>query len=306
LALLKRRDAVLVCLVCEAEVPPESVLYRTLRRCPRCGFVFAPVELSDLQAHDLYQAAYFRGGEYAGYLEDRAALQRNFRQRMTTLAHFAPDGRLYEIGAAYGFFLELARERWQVEGIDVAAEACTYARQELGLDVRCGDFLELPLEPAAYDVFCLWDTIEHLRRPDLYLEKIARCLKSGGYLALTTGDIGSWSARLQGKHWRLIHPPTHLYYFSALTLARLLGRYGFTVVHVSHPGFYRSSEAMLRWFLSRFRRPGERLYRRLQGARWLRWSIYLNLYDIMFLIAQKQGSAASKDCLPEQHSLRVA
>ena len=58
---------------------------------------------------------------------------------------------------------------------------------------------------------CLWDTIEHLAEPEAYLEKIAKSLPVGGWLFLTTGDIGSPMARARGSRWRMIHPPTHLY-----------------------------------------------------------------------------------------------
>jgi SAM-dependent methyltransferase len=276
------------CIVCEAEVPGDDQLYESLLRCPDCGFVFADISVSDDEHHGRYQRDYFFGCEYADYLKSKDALQKNFRRRIETLAWFSYGGRLYEIGTAYGFFLELAQVRWRVEGIDIAEEACSYAREQLGLDVRCGEFLETPLETDGYDVFCMWDTIEHLREPDRYLEKIARHLRSGGYLALTTGDIGSWSAWLQGKRWRLIHPPTHLYYFSVQTMTRFLDCYGFNVVHLSHPGFYRSLEAMARWFLTPFGRCGEDVYDRVRNAVWTQKAIYVNLFDIMFVIARKR------------------
>ena len=61
-------------------------------------------------------------------------------------------------------------------------------------------------------------------------------------LALTTGDIGSVNARLRGHKWRMIHPPTHLHYFSAETMKALLDRHGFrqssiSVIPVSRENF---------------------------------------------------------------------
>ena len=276
------------CLVCQAEVPAESTLYDCLQHCPGCGFVFASRLPSDEEIRRLYQAAYFAGEEYADYVQDKAILQRNFRRLIRVLERFSTGGRLYEVGAAYGFFLELARERWQVEGIDVSEEACTYARQQLDLNVQCGEFLAVPLPESSYDVVCMWDTIEHLREPSRYVEKAACCLRPGGYLALTTGDIGSWSARVQGRYWRLIHPPTHLYYFSSLTIKRLLDRFGFEIVHLSYPGFYRSVGAMVRWLLVRI---GDRgfFYHKLKDRWWARVGVCLNMYDIMFVIARKNS-----------------
>lgn len=276
------------CLVCEATVSAENRLYGALLRCPSCGFVFADMALSEDEVRRIYGASYFEGGEYADYLADKPVLQQNFARRIETLVRYAPAGRLFEIGSAYGFFLELALERWQAAGIDISEEAVDHARNHLGLDVRCGEFLEADLGHAAYDVFCMWDTIEHLREPDRYIAKIGGHLRPGGCLALTTGDIGSWSARVQGRRWRLIHPPTHLSYFSIPTLTRLLGCCGFEVVHVSHPGFCRGLAAMLRPALARLGGWGAATYDRVERARWARASICLNLFDLMYVIGRKR------------------
>ena len=58
---------------------------------------------------------------------------------------------------------------------------------------------------------------------------------------MTTGDIGSLMARWRGARWRQIHPPTHLHYFSKLTLAQLLERHGFTVAYAGYDGMYPAS-----------------------------------------------------------------
>src|SRR5260370_17234881 len=86
----------------------------------------------------------------------------------------------------------------------------------------------------------MWDPIEHLRAPHLYVEKIARLTEPGSLLAVTTADVESFNSRLRGKSWRMIHPPTHLHYFSAATLTRLFDRYDFEVIYNRYCGFYRS------------------------------------------------------------------
>jgi hypothetical protein len=72
-----------------------------------------------------------------------------------------------------------------------------------------------------------------LLSPVELLEIVAsRDLEPGGLLALTTGDIGSLNARLRGSNWRMIHPPTHLHYFSVQSITSLLKRHGIDTVHV--------------------------------------------------------------------------
>jgi hypothetical protein len=87
----------------------------------------------------------------------------------------------------------------------------------------------------------MWDTIEHLRRPDLYVEKIASLTEPGALLTITTGDVQSLVARARGSKWRMIIPPVHLHFFSTDTLASLLNNYGFDVIYNRYCGYYRGA-----------------------------------------------------------------
>jgi len=191
-------------------------------------------------------------------------------------------GKLFEIGCAYGYFLDLARCHYDASGIDICEAAVRYATTKLGVDAICGDLLELPdAHHSDIDLICMWDVIEHLERPDQYLEAARQRLKPGGVLALTTGDISSLVARVRGRHWRLICPPHHLHYFSVRTLRKLLSRVGFDVVHISHPRFARTFKSAVG--LS-FSSPFVRSALTLGGK--LDFSFSLNTFDLMFVIAR--------------------
>ena len=274
-----------VCILCSTDASHHA-LYPGILKCPSCGLVFADAHVSAYDLRQLYQRKYFFGDEYLNYLEDKPVLQKNFTARIRTLRRFSTGGGLFEIGSAYGFFLELAQRHWNAEGCDMSEEACRYAQQQ-GLKATSGEFLHLPLNENQYDVVALWDTIEHLARPDLYVERASRLLKRGGVLCATTGDIGSTMSILRKHRWRLIHPPTHLYYFDRSTIERLFVKHGLEIVHFEHCGYYRSLQQMLYTLLvlnheTPFRK---RLYQILKPV--FGFSLYLNLYDIMFVIARK-------------------
>jgi 2-polyprenyl-3-methyl-5-hydroxy-6-metoxy-1,4-benzoquinol methylase len=252
--------------------------------------VSADVQLSHDELAKLYSHKYFAGEEYRDYVAERDLIERQFRARLARLRRFVPSPgskRLFEIGAAYGFFLSVARDVFErVEGIDIAADAAAMARESFGLPVASGDFLEHRID-GAVDVVCLWDTIEHLARPDLYVEKAAAITTPGGVLALTTGDIGSAVARIRGARWRQIHPPTHLHYFSRATLTRLLERFGFRPTYIGHEGMTRSVDTMA-YILLTIKRRQHRLYRMLKRAHVLDWHLHLNLRDILFVVAERR------------------
>jgi SAM-dependent methyltransferase len=275
------------CALCKSPGPMQA-LYPgvALDRCPACGLVFYR-ELNTVDPLAIYSRDYFHGAEYQDYRSSRAALQKTFRLRIRELVKYHSGGRLFEIGAAYGFFLDLAQKHWQVRGIDIAPDAVNYAREELKLAVEAGDFLDLPDEEGKYEIICMWDTIEHLVNPMAYLEKAARWLAPGGIIALTTGDIESLVARTQKEHWRLIHPPSHLFYFSRRTMHQALEQCGLTVRHASHVGYYRGVKAMLHGLFgsSPSKRPWLVRLLAMGGSKDI--PVYLNLYDILFAVAQK-------------------
>jgi SAM-dependent methyltransferase len=275
------------CLVCGGDYAPSRL--PGLLRCETCAFVTANLDLSRSELEDLYTAEYFAGKEYRDYVGERALTQKHFESRLGRLLPHVPDAsskRLFEIGSAHGFFLEVARPYFRsAAGIDISAAASSYARDVLHLPVATGDFLEFTL-PEAVDVVCLWDTIEHLKHPDRYLEKAASGLNPGGVIALTTGDIGSVVARMRGARWRQIHPPTHLHYFSRSTLLRLLERVGLVMSYIGYDGQYRSVD-MMAYILLAIKQQRPAVYAALKRTGLLNWNLYLNLYDIVFVIARK-------------------
>ena len=213
---------------------------RLLIQCCGCSLVRAADRFFDIDPARLYDADYFTGAEYVDYRGDRRAAGRNARRRIRILRRLAPASRtLFQIGCAYGYFLEAADRCWSSSGIEVSVHA---AREAERLGVRCmpGDYASAGAPSPAPDIVCMWDTIEHLLDPRGALEKVAAEIAPGGLVAISTGDIGAWLPRFQRAGWRQIHPPTHLWYFSAATLTRLLQDLGFRVLLVTHPPFYRS------------------------------------------------------------------
>lgn len=264
--------------------------YAGLRRCADCTHVWADLSIDTAGIQKLYQRSYFFGDEYGNYLEDRRIIEKNFAARLATLRRFltAAHTRLFEIGCAYGFFLNAARGQFDsVRGIDVSEDAVSHANGQLGLEVTCGDLLDADLAGRTFDVVCLWDTIEHLATPRRYVEAVAAHMPHGALIAVTTGDIGSLNARIQKARWRLIHPPTHLHYFTLHSLTRLLDRCGFRVVHVEYCGVYRSVGGMLHNLVAlrgRWPRLGAWLRRTTPSG----VDVYLNLHDIMYIIAERR------------------
>src|SRR5947209_1801418 len=102
------------CAACGSQGPFLPAL-DILLRCSQCDFIFADPQLSYEELIHLYGTSYFTGDEYIDYVGDKDAVQRSFRKKVAHMTKTAPHiKRVFEIGAAYGFFLELAKEQWEV------------------------------------------------------------------------------------------------------------------------------------------------------------------------------------------------
>jgi SAM-dependent methyltransferase len=278
------------CLVCAGQLAPARL--PGLLRCSVCGFVTANLDLTDEALRAIYGRDYFHGGEYLDYEREAESLRLNFRRRIAVLRKLKPDlaaADLFEVGCAYGYFLQEVRPFvHKASGIDISADAVRAATDQQQVDAREGDYLRFELERRV-DVVAIWDTIEHLRRPDLVIAKAARDLEPGGLLAITTGDIGSLVGRSRGGRWRMIHPPTHLHYFSVATLSRLLDRLGFDLAHVSHPGNSRKLRSVL-YFMLVLKGNSPGVYRLLQRLPLFNLGVTVNLFDIMYVVARRRAA----------------
>lgn len=276
------------CIVCGSN--KFDFLYKGILRCNRCGHSFADLDMSEKELHKIYNGGYFQGKEYLNYINDKNITQKNFKKRLGTLNKYLENGThnsLLEIGCAYGFFLELAEKFIKdVTGIDVTEEGTKYAREILHLNAINADFLQYDLAKKKFDVVCIWDTIEHLRSPHLYIKKISDHMNQGGIIAITTGDIESFMSRIRKEKWRLIHPPTHVHYFSKRSITLLLQKYGFSVIHQSYCGFFRSLDNITHNVLL-FGPQKKILYNLLKWIHIKGLFIYLNLHDILLIIAKK-------------------
>jgi SAM-dependent methyltransferase len=205
-------------------------------QCRSCGLGSA--DASEFDPVSYYTADYFRGGHADGYADYPGAepvLRHEFARSVAFIRGHRSSGSLLELGCAYGFFLMEAARYYDVTGIELAKEAVEHARTA-GLNVMHGVADEASLaRTGPFDAIMLFDVIEHLPKPRDTLALCARHLKPRGIIVITTGDFGSPLARIMGRHWRLMTPPQHLWFFTRQTMRRLSDGLGLTVEHIDSP-----------------------------------------------------------------------
>jgi len=227
-------------------------------QCRRCDLAYVSPRLAhdprqQYQSEEYHEKGALATGRpgYTSYSSDYPVLFPYFGRVAQEIARIKPGARILEIGAASGYFLDQARRAgMRPEGIEPSKSCQRIIRDELRLPVVAGSLEEAAVDPGTYDVIAMFQTIEHLDDPRGGLLKMARWLKPGGLIVVTTPNRAGWFARLTGKRWFEYKPREHLYYFDSTTIAKMLESVGFDRIVVRRdPNRYPVS-----FFFERFRR----------------------------------------------------
>lgn len=149
-----------------------------------------------------------------------ATIVEHLRPAMAAL----PPGDILDVGAGQSPWREGLPAHCRYVGLDVAY-AGDFAMAPPSADIVTYDGAVMPFAEASFDGALCVEVLEHAPDPEALLSEIARVLKPGAPLLLTT----PWSAR---RH----HIPHDYHRFTRERLAILLDRHGFEHVEVRERG----------------------------------------------------------------------
>jgi 2-polyprenyl-3-methyl-5-hydroxy-6-metoxy-1,4-benzoquinol methylase len=179
----------------------------------------------------------------------KALRQENFREIVSLVRRHMPADarRLLDVGSAHGWFLETAREHFDVLGIEPDEVVGTRAASR-GLPVRHGYFPDALADGEQFDAIVFNDVIEHI--PDIHaaLRACHERLAPGGLLVLNLPNSRGFFYRLSkliarvgwrgpfDRLWQKDLPSPHVHYFGPDNLSRLVQAHGFeAVLHTELP-----------------------------------------------------------------------
>ncbi|MGH2592809.1 MAG: class I SAM-dependent methyltransferase [Anaerolineae bacterium] len=208
--------------------------HHAIVQCTNCGLVYTNPRLEGSQILDSYVAV-----EDPLYLQEREGRVLTFERHLRPLEKLKPPpGRLLDVGAYTGVFVEIAgRHGWEAWGIEPSHWAVGEARQRGLPHMVEGTLDSVDLPATSFDVVTMWDVIEHVTDPFLEIQHAQRLLKPGGVLVVHTMDIDSPFARMMGARWPWLME-MHIYFFSRRTLKAMLAKAGFTVIRAAPQGRY--------------------------------------------------------------------
>lgn len=211
------------CRICHSETVLHLADVRgfDLRQCTTCGFVQVVQEPSQQALDAIYQEAYFGHNKYRD--EDTLRVE-NLRRLKILQAHISKGARVLEAGCGDGSFLNEAKADYEMHGFDLSPAGIDIAKAknpDIAERIWVGRLEDQDIPESHFDAICLWDVIEHIWDPREVSEQLLRYLKSGGYLILSTPNIGAPIAKAMGKRWAFMTPPEHLSFFNRDSMSRL-------------------------------------------------------------------------------------
>jgi len=196
-------------------------------KCLKCGLEFVNPRLTMFENRDFYEDSSVSYGRYL----DRETFDTQIQKAVVKgILRYKQCGRFLDVGCAIGNRLQVAKDYFEIYGVEIAEWAAKYASERLGIEIWQNPIEELWLPSNFFDVITFSEVIEHLHSPAAFLREIHRILSVGGIVYLTTGNTLSLDALYWKEKWYYYAPQYHLFYFNHRNMKLLLSKTEFEIL----------------------------------------------------------------------------
>jgi 2-polyprenyl-3-methyl-5-hydroxy-6-metoxy-1,4-benzoquinol methylase len=238
-------------------------------RCVSCSLVYADKEKNE-NVKDVYANYYSEktSGRFGFGVE---YIVRAFRFiRACGIFLLQPTGKsILDIGSGRGWTLYYLKKYFGYEtavGTQISENALEFSREKLKLEIYGQDLLDIDFAEK-FEVVTLWHVLEHVARPEEYVQKIHELLAGKGALLIEVPNFNSWSRKLTGKHWLALDWQHHLTFFTPETLAALLVKYDFKIRKIRTFSLEYSAFTSAQSLVSFITRSDAYFFKKLQAGR---------------------------------------
>jgi 2-polyprenyl-3-methyl-5-hydroxy-6-metoxy-1,4-benzoquinol methylase len=224
-------------------------------RCTACQLMqtFPQPTKKDLEV--IYGKTYFNNKDlceplsetiygYVDYFAERLNKQKGYHSVLTKICSYLETFKitsknLADIGSGAGYFLDASVDfEFNPIGLEFSHTAASLCKSRYTFPVYIykESILEF-LPKSSQSVITVFDTIEHLQNPFLFLQDAYQVLAPGGLLVITTMDSRSFVSVFLGKRLedfrRILE---HLWFFDRKTLRAAIQDSGFHIIKISSYG----------------------------------------------------------------------
>jgi len=188
-----------------------------------------PKEANKWYLIDDYYANPDRNAGYEDYGQLKEGLIKTYMKRNRTInaKSLFKNKQILEIGCGLGYYPETLEPKFVLNytGLDLNKTAIKTIRKK-GYKGLIGDISALP-EDAQYDIVIMFDLLEHILEPNIFLSLLKKRMRPKGKIILTTPSTNSVLARIAGKKWVSYIVPQHVILYNPKALDYLFLKNGF-------------------------------------------------------------------------------
>jgi SAM-dependent methyltransferase len=198
--------------------------YRDMLKCQECG-LFIKTEMQNKEVLKKMLQNMLLSACHRPMGPERRMMKAHMQ--LDEIEKYVDPGRIFDVGAASGFFMKAAQERgWEADGNDISIAAVKWGKQHYNLDIYYDFFEDIELPNALYDAVVMWNTLEHTHDPAETIAAAKRVLKPSGILYIRIPEKGSVEALT--KHYE----PLHFFEFRIDILQQYLNNQGFEELQI--------------------------------------------------------------------------
>lgn len=280
------------CLLCDGKKNEFMFLSKGYKiiKCNICNFCQVAIQPSDDELSRLYMNLH---KDHSKYRNDTAAERENIARFNFVRKFILPGSKILDAGCSTGDFLSVAKEGYNVFGVDISSGAVDFAKSRLpdiSNKIFSSSLEDINSQWGEFDAICLWDVIEHVKDPIAVLNGLFGLLKPGGILFFSTPDVDSLTAKIMRKNWAFMIPPLHLGFFSRKSIDYIFAsKLPAKILEYRTKGkwtnlaflFYKINQ-ISRWLAPQF------LLEWLGNSRLGDLNVYIPTNDIMYVSVKKQ------------------
>lgn len=195
--------------------------------CLKCELVYAATKSTNQQIMDSY--VNYDDKHHSIANPDRIRSFTSVLKRNSKILKFNKVKSILDIGCASGAFLIAAKKSgFEAHGVEPSISFREIAKQKYGLNIS-PDLDSLEAGFKLVDMISLWDVLEHASDPSKMIDDLLQYLRPNGLLLLNLPMIDTLPARTLNRFWPF-YLEVHLFYFTNLSINRLLKLKGFELI----------------------------------------------------------------------------